>query len=410
VAEPKTSRAAGAPTKGEQKPVNKARQRLGKEAQPPNHETLVNELEERVDRLRAAYDQYFMGIEKLPPHVLLKEVERRLAELRKVQIRNTALRFKYQTTLQRYNTYQSYWQRICRQIEEGTYKRDLRRAQERFGPRARKPKEMAEYEIDIEFDEPMSDDDVAALLASDDDADTLPPAPGEGPAFEVLVPRDSGFTDSTRSLLGLDNQDDGIPYMAPRAPIEERPSQRHLSRAGPDSPPPPPPPQQQPAPQPKGLMFGQSAVRPLNPANPAAGRIIGAPRGPVGPHRIMLPAQRNAQPAAENPPPAQQPAPRRRSAPPPAGAPQQRPSRKSSRPPRRHEDLSDERVRQLYAQYIEARTRTQDASAALTYDTLAKSLRESSARLREKNAGKKVDFEVAEKDGKTVLRPVVKDK
>jgi hypothetical protein len=38
---------------------------------------------------------------------------------------------------------------------------------------------------------------------------------------------------------------------------------------------------------------------------------------------------------------------------------------------------------------------------------LSRSLRESSARLREKH-GKAVDFEVAVKDGKTVLKPVLK--
>jgi hypothetical protein len=132
-------------------------------------------------------------------------------------------------------------------------------------------------------------------------------------------------------------------------------------------------------------------VRPLNPANPAAGRII-------GPHRIVLPA-RNPQPQAQQQAQAPQNPPRR-------------PARKSSRPPRPREEqqLSDERVHELYLQYIEARKVRKESSAALSYDSLAKSLRESSARLRERNAGKRVDFEVAEKDGKTILRPVVKDK
>src|SRR5262249_17871926 len=52
------------------------------------------------------------------------------------QIRNTAMRFKLNTTVQRYNTYQQYWQRVCREIENGTYRRDLARAAERFGDAA----------------------------------------------------------------------------------------------------------------------------------------------------------------------------------------------------------------------------------------------------------------------------------
>src|SRR5215470_9307988 len=72
-----------------------------------------------------------MGIERMPPSVPHKDVERRIFVLRKEQIRNTGVRFRFQMILQRYNTYQTHWQRICRQIEEGTYKRDLLRAQRR---------------------------------------------------------------------------------------------------------------------------------------------------------------------------------------------------------------------------------------------------------------------------------------
>src|SRR5258708_2945214 len=74
-----------------------------------------------------------MGIEKLEPTVPRKEVDRRVHVLRKEQIRNTALRFRFHMILQRYNTFQSHWQRICREIENGTYKRHVLRADRRFG-------------------------------------------------------------------------------------------------------------------------------------------------------------------------------------------------------------------------------------------------------------------------------------
>jgi hypothetical protein len=96
-------------------------------------EAAVGELETRLDRLRALYDQYFMGIERLEPLVPKKDVERRFIALRKEQIKNTGLRFKFQTLTQRYNTYQTYWIRIARQIENGTYRRDIMRAQAKFG-------------------------------------------------------------------------------------------------------------------------------------------------------------------------------------------------------------------------------------------------------------------------------------
>ena len=79
-------------------------------------EQLVEEVETRVERLRSLYDQYFMGIERIEPQIARKDVERRIQILR-TQIRNTALRFRFQNVLLRYNTFGSYWSRICRQIE-----------------------------------------------------------------------------------------------------------------------------------------------------------------------------------------------------------------------------------------------------------------------------------------------------
>ena len=70
-------------------------------------------------------------------------------------------------------------------------------------------------------------------------------------------------------------------------------------------------------------------------------------------------------------------------------------------------DLPEDRVRQLYAEYVDTRRRQNESTAALTYDALAKSLRDSSAKLREKH-GRNVDFEVRVKDGKTVLKPIVR--
>jgi hypothetical protein len=69
--------------------------------------------------------------------------------------------------------------------------------------------------------------------------------------------------------------------------------------------------------------------------------------------------------------------------------------------------LPDERVRQLYTQYVEAKRRANESTAAITYEGVARTLRESSSKLREKH-GKKIDFEVALKDGKVILKPVVK--
>ena len=96
-------------------------------------EMLVSELELRVERLRQLYDQYFLGFEKLEPTIARKDVDRKFELLRKEHIRNTGVRFRFQVLTQRYNTFQSYWHRICRQIELGTYERHVNKARKKYG-------------------------------------------------------------------------------------------------------------------------------------------------------------------------------------------------------------------------------------------------------------------------------------
>lgn len=93
----------------------------------------LNDLETRIDRLRALYEQYFLGIEKMEPSIPRRDAERKIQILRKEQVRNTAQRFKFQMLIQRYNTMQQHWSRVTREIENGTYRRDVMRAAARFG-------------------------------------------------------------------------------------------------------------------------------------------------------------------------------------------------------------------------------------------------------------------------------------
>jgi hypothetical protein len=71
-------------------------------------------------------------------------------------------------------------------------------------------------------------------------------------------------------------------------------------------------------------------------------------------------------------------------------------------------ELSDDRLRQIYKQYVETKRAHKESTASLTFDNLVQSLRESSDKLQQKHVGKSVDFEVTVKNGKTILRPVVK--
>lgn len=86
---------------------------------------IVAELEEKMDRLRVLFEQYFLGIEKRPPSDKKTEVQRIIRFLQNRRIPQAVVRFQFQGLVGRFNIFDSYWTRIMRQIEDGTYKRDL---------------------------------------------------------------------------------------------------------------------------------------------------------------------------------------------------------------------------------------------------------------------------------------------
>jgi hypothetical protein len=98
---------------------------------PKEFEILLSDAEVQLSRVKHLYEQWFQGIERMEPQIPRKQFDRALHQLRKEKPRNTAMRFRFQTLIQRYTTLQTYWRRIGRQIEEGTYRRDLLRARRR---------------------------------------------------------------------------------------------------------------------------------------------------------------------------------------------------------------------------------------------------------------------------------------
>jgi hypothetical protein len=88
-------------------------------------EELLDHCDTTLDRVKVLYEQFFLGIQKQPPTHLHTDVERKLRELQQLQIRNTALRYRFATIQQKFGSYNSYWRRTLRQIENGTYHRNL---------------------------------------------------------------------------------------------------------------------------------------------------------------------------------------------------------------------------------------------------------------------------------------------
>ena len=90
-------------------------------------EELLDTVDGTLDRVRVLYEQYFLGMQKQPPSHLHTEVERRLRDLAQLQVRNTAQRYRLVTLQQKYGAYNAYWRRTLRQIENGTYARNLQK-------------------------------------------------------------------------------------------------------------------------------------------------------------------------------------------------------------------------------------------------------------------------------------------
>ena len=88
-------------------------------------EELLDAVDTTIDRVKVLYEQYFLGIQKQPPTYLHTDAERKLRDIAQMQIRNTALRYRFATLQQKFGSYNSYWRRTLRQIENGTYTRNL---------------------------------------------------------------------------------------------------------------------------------------------------------------------------------------------------------------------------------------------------------------------------------------------
>ena len=79
----------------------------------------IDGLEEAIRKVKNKYDQFFSGIQKVPPMHDRRNVEILIYEIGKQKMRDNARRFRYNTLLSRYNQYREMWGRKMREREEG---------------------------------------------------------------------------------------------------------------------------------------------------------------------------------------------------------------------------------------------------------------------------------------------------
>jgi hypothetical protein len=109
----------------------------------------IGEMERKLDRLRGLYESFFMGIERAPPNVARREMNRLILEMQQEPISNASMRFRFQSVIQRWVLMTAYWNRTMREIESGTYRRDIARAQRHLAEKGRALTEQEALAIGI---------------------------------------------------------------------------------------------------------------------------------------------------------------------------------------------------------------------------------------------------------------------
>ena len=88
----------------------------------PNEEEL-EVLSRKLTSVKLAYDQYFLGSRPREPMLLADEVRKLVIVYSNQAIQNTAMRFKFNSIVSRYQAFKRQWTETLRKIETGSYSR-----------------------------------------------------------------------------------------------------------------------------------------------------------------------------------------------------------------------------------------------------------------------------------------------
>ncbi|HTJ85059.1 MAG TPA: MXAN_5187 C-terminal domain-containing protein, partial [Polyangiaceae bacterium] len=143
----------------------------------------------------------------------------------------------------------------------------------------------------------------------------------------------------------------------------------------------------------------EASAAPPKPPEPVAAKLTPPPAASPPPPIESRPAEPARPPEAAREPAAE-----------PASRPQPRAPVTGPKPnrPANAEGLSDTRLREIYSQYVQARRDRNESTAGITFEKLSESLRSQADKLKEKHAAKRVDYEVVVKEGKTLIKPIVR--
>ena len=303
-------------------------------------------LEKVMERCKVLYEQYFMGIQKIAPAQLHRDAERKIRELTQLQIRNTAMRFKFTTLSQKFGSYNSYWRRTMRAIEQGKYVRDIQRATRRASRHgANIPEELLAAMPKRMREKILRDRKKLAQRAGAE----------QGREKEKASRRPGGSNvhqlDADGPLLGDLDFDNLFETLTAQ---EERKTEQKVAHAG-----------------------GGKPVRVAGKFEPRSG--VQAKRPPPPPKPLPAPGSRSAKPVAAKP---------------------QRPRPSKNAPP----GMTAAQTRALFQRYIAARKKTGERTDNITYDKLVSTLSRQAPKIMKKHGVAAVDFSVSIKGDQVVLK------
>lgn len=343
-------------------------------------EERLNALEKLIDRTKVMYEQYFMGIQRVAPMQLHRDVERKIRELTQIQIRNTALRFRFTTLSQKFGSYNTYWKRTMREIEQGRYIRDLTRVRRKAQMSGEElPEELLANLPKLMQDRIRRDRDRISKRTMDDKSDSrgsseqTPGQVGDRPGVFRIDESDAdtlfsdGDLDMDQLFGSLTSDDaDSMPAQTPSAAKQSaRPD-----TAGPPplAPPPRPGPGPKPAASPIPRSYKASKPPPVPPLRPAGqSPVAPPPLGKVGKGSVTPPPLK---PAAATPPPP---------------------------------GMTERQCREIHARYQKAREMVGDKSP-VQYDKLVQSLHKQAPQIMKQHNARSVDFQVVVRGDKVVLK------
>lgn len=389
----------------------------------------LDTLELLIERTKILYEQYFMGIQKIAPAQLHRDIERKIRELTQEQIRNTALRFRLTTVTQKFGSYNTYWKRTMQSIEQGRYQRDINRARrkaQRQGedipdellnsmPKAMRDRIRRDREKVAEVAERNEHDDEAMIFDSvpeehdTEDWDLQHLLDGlDGDAAPVAKP-------ARPQVYQIDDNDDMLDDRIDElfAAITDEPPKPAPRPAARTAPPPPAAIERTLVPQP----VQAAQPRPPQPAQAAQARPSQLP--PIERTPAPQPVQTNVTGSLSSGSVMQQPPPQAR---PPAAPPRAVPdiaARPPAAPPARPATpaaaarptpaaippppgMTEAETRSLYEQYRQARQLV--GGEDISYDRLKQKLNEQAPRIMQQYKATGLQYDVVVKDDKVVLK------